>query len=230
MQQLSIVLPCLDEVSNMARVINSIRVSGWTPELCEIIVVDDGSTDGTRELLIRLLETDSGLNVTFTDNRLGLAKSVHLGLSLSKSPWVAVMDTDGMHDPAYLSKMFKIATEGKSLVIASRYAPGGVSRGAIYPRLSQVINRSIQIVVRSKVRDQLCGYFLAETEKVMNVPSSRFTGFGEYFIGLVHFFETEQLTIAEIGTVHRIRDAGIRKSRRFQMLRTYFKYALEIRE
>jgi dolichol-phosphate mannosyltransferase len=230
MPQLSVILPCLDEVSNMARMVNSIRTSGWTSDLCEIIVVDDGSTDGTRELLLRLAETDPGLNVTFTESRLGLAKSVHLGVSLSQSPWVAVMDTDGMHDPAYLAKMYNLATEGKSLVIASRYAPGGLSKGAIYPRLSQLINRSIQIIVRSKVRDQLCGYFLADTEKVLSVPSSRFIGFGEYFIGLVHFFETEQLAISEIGTVHRIRDAGIRKSRRFQMLKTYFKYAFEIRE
>ena len=230
MPHLSVILPCLNEVSNIARVVNSIRTSGWTSNLCEIIIIDDGSTDGTRELLLRLVDADPSLKVTFTESRLGLAKSVHLGLSLSQSPWVAVMDTDGMHDPAYLAKMYKIAMEGKSLVIASRYAPGGVSAGAIYPRLSQLINKCIQIIVKSKVKDQLCGFFLADTEKVMKVPSSRFVGFGEYFIGLVHFFETEQLAIAEIGTVHRIRDGGIRKSQRFQMLRTYLKYALEIRE
>lgn len=214
----------------MARIIHLIRSSGWTAERCEIIVVDDGSSDGTRELLTQLSVEDSGVKLVFTESRLGLAQSIFLGVSLSQAQWVAVMDTDGMHDPAYLSKMYKIANEGKSLVIASRYAPGGVSQGAIYPKFSKIVNRVIQLIVKSKVKDQLCGYFIAETAVVRKVPEAKFTGFGEYFIGLVHHIESQNLPITELGTVHRIRDAGRRKSRRFHMLRTYLIYAMAIRE
>ena len=225
MPQLTIVLPCLNEVSNMARVLSLIRSSGWSASDCEIVIVDDGSTDGTRELLFRIQSQDPTISVIFTDFRIGLAKSIRLGINKSNSEWVAVMDTDGMHDPAYLSKMFAAAQDGNKLVIGSRYAPGGYSQGAIYPRFSKIVNLLIQSIMKSQVKDQLCGFFIAGVAETKMIPEDKFVGFGEYFIGLINHFERQKLPITEIGTVHRVRDAGIRKSKRFRMLKTYITYA-----
>jgi hypothetical protein len=135
------------------------------------------------------------------------------------------MDTDGMHDVAYLSKMFAAALDGNKLVIGSRYAAGGYSQGAIYPRFSKLVNLLIQYIMKSEVKDQLCGFFIADLIETKKIPAERFIGFGEYFIGLVNHFEKKNLPIIEIGTVHRIRDTGIRKSKRIKMLKTYVCYA-----
>jgi glycosyltransferase involved in cell wall biosynthesis len=190
------------------------------------VVVDDGSTDGTRELLAKMQNNDQNFSLIFTGHRTGLAKSIWLGINSCNSKWVAVMDTDGMHDPAYLSVMFAAALDGSKLVIGSRYVEGGHSQGAIYPRFSRVVNHLVQYIMKSKVKDQLCGFFIADLSEIKKISSDSFVGFGEYFIGLVNHFERNNFPIIEIGTVHRIRDAGLRKSKRFRMLKSYIAYAL----
>lgn len=224
--KVSVVLPCLNEVGSMAQIIGAIRKSGLTSEQCEIIVVDDGSADGTRESLKLIAESDRNLKLLFTKSRLGLAKSIYAGVMSSRSKLISVMDTDGMHNPVYLAKMLNlIEIQNCALVIGSRYAPGGQSQGAIYPHMSRLVNLVIQKIMKSNVRDQLCGFFVAESKTLRAVPEEKFRGFGEYFIGIISHFEGQNLKIVEMPSVHNARTAGKRKSRRFNMMVTYFRYA-----
>ncbi len=230
MPELSVVLPCYNEVSNIGKLISSIRNSGLGPEDCEIVVIDDCSSDGTTELLSRLAEVDNGLKLNVTKNRIGLAQSIFLGICESSGTNVAVMDSDGMHDPGYLPKMLLIASNNGCLVIGSRFAPGGSSHGNLYPHVSRLVNFVIQRILKSKVKDQLCGFFVCNRSLVLKIDKDNFTGFGEYFISIIRHFERNEIPILEIGTVHKVRDGGIRKSRRVAMLFNYLRYALRIRK
>jgi dolichol-phosphate mannosyltransferase len=209
----------------MPRIIREIRDSGWDEHNCEIVVVDDGSVDGTREILNAILPKEKSLRLIFTDQRLGLGKSIYTGIWSSSAPYIAVMDVDGMHNPIYLKRMMQAINSGCDLVVGSRYVAGGRSQGAIYPHLSRIVNFGIQKLMRSKVKDQLCGFFMTEKRLIQEVPVEKFRGFGEYFIGVLSHFEKSDRTIKELATVHEVRTAGVRKSRRLQMLLTYFRYA-----
>ena len=226
--QLSIVLPCRNEVGNIGQIIESIKVNGWNEDNSEIIVVNDGSTDGTTELLAVLQNEKSNLIVLNPENRLGLGPSISYGISKANHNYVAVLDTDGIHDPCYLAIMTKELQSGNILVIGSRYVSGGTMVGAVYPFLSKVMNKIVKNIIGSKVNDQLCGFFIAERKRLLEMKESDFEGFGEYFMRLIAFFE-RQGRVKEIGTIHNVRFSGKRKSNRKEMTKTYLRTAMSIR-
>lgn len=226
--QLSIVLPCFNEVSNIAGLISDIRKCGWSEDQAEIVVIDDGSTDGTAELLARIKEMDRSLTVLKPSTRRGLGLSIYDGIKASQSELIAVMDTDGIHDPAYLAQMFSNSVTTNSMVIGSRYVSGGIMQGAIYPHLSKIMNLIVKLITRSSVNDQLCGFFVAKKEHLLEINASKFNGFGEYFIHVINHFENSS-SVIEIPTVHNVRLAGKRKSVRSKMAKTYLQTAVRVR-
>jgi dolichol-phosphate mannosyltransferase len=229
MPYFSVILPCYNEVSNIGRLVGAIRNSGFSPQDCEIVIIDDNSTDGTSQLVSRLSDLDPGIQHIVTSNRQGLAKSIWIGINKSQGSYIAVLDSDGMHDPAYLPRMLEQAAKGNSLMIGSRFVLGGSSHGNVYPHISRFVNLVIQKILRSKVKDQLCGFFVCERKIILEMDESDFTGFGEYFISVIKFFERRSIPILEIGTIHKVRDGGLRKSRRIQMFFNYLSFAVRIR-
>lgn len=176
---LTIVLPSFNEVSAIGNLIVNIQALGFTAASTELIVVDDGSTDATRELLSTLETSNPGLKLIQTRTRLGLGTSIYTGIQEASGRYILVLDSDGMHDPQYFALLLAEVEKGANLVVGSRYAEGGLMLGAIYPHLSKIVNIALQTIVRSRVRDQLCGFFVADSLNLKSVPQSAFSGFGE---------------------------------------------------
>ena len=230
MLSVSIVLPCLNEVTNIGRLIQEIRDYGWNQDKAEIIIVDDGSTDGTIAMLEGLIASQPGIQLIKNTNRKGLANSIYEGISHSSAPIIIVMDTDGMHDPCYFAEMIR-AIESKhfSMVIGSRYVKGGVMLGAIYPLFGKIVNKIISKITPAGVEDQLCGFFACDAKILKSLGPRYFSGFGEYFIWVVNLVCARKVGLLEIPTIHRVRTSGKRKSMRLQMFRTYILTAVQIR-
>ena len=109
--RLTIVLPCLNEERALPVLYRRLcaELGDRSDLVTSLVVVDDGSTDGTWDVIESLSRDDIGLRTKGVrlDGRHGKSAAVAVGIreSLSDSDLIAVMDSDGQHDPAYLAPM-----------------------------------------------------------------------------------------------------------------------------
>jgi glycosyltransferase involved in cell wall biosynthesis len=136
-----VVLPCLDEVAALPWVLARIP-DGWSA-----IVVDNGSTDGSAELALRL-----GARVVPAEQR-GYGAACHAGLLAATAPVVAVMDADASLDPQQLPRVVGPVLIGKQDLMLGRRLP--VSRAA-FPWQLRVANRALARRIQRRTGVQVC--------------------------------------------------------------------------
>ncbi len=93
---LSVVIPVYNEVRTVEEVVRRVRNSGVN---CEVILVDDGSTDGTREILEKLRETPN-VKVVFHETNQGKGGALRTGFRHVTGHAVVIQDADLEYDPA----------------------------------------------------------------------------------------------------------------------------------
>ncbi|NEN95492.1 MAG: glycosyltransferase family 2 protein [Moorea sp. SIO1F2] len=128
--KLSVVIPCFNEVNTIANVIDAVKASAVKE--CEIIVVDDYSTDGTREILESSLESQIDHVVYHHKNR-GKGAALRTGFGLATGDIVIVQDADLEYDPQEYPLLMQPIIDGKAdVVYGSRFAGGGPHRVVYY--------------------------------------------------------------------------------------------------
>jgi dolichol-phosphate mannosyltransferase len=121
-----VVIPTYNEVGNLAPLVE--QVLAQDPRL-DILVVDDGSPDGTGALADALAAKEPRIQVLHRAGKLGLGTAYIMGFrwALKRSyDYVFEMDADFSHDPVHLKQFLKAVTEA-DLVIGSRYLGGRVT-------------------------------------------------------------------------------------------------------
>lgn len=160
------VLPAYNEEQSLGLLLQRLDQSMHEDDLqYEIVVVDDGSTDGTariaeeyaRHVPVRLErhEVNRGLGTTIRD---GLKAAVSIA---TDDDIIVVMDADNTHTPGLIRNMIRVVREGADVVIASRYRPGSYVRGVpLHRKLLSLAARALfqaTFPIRG-VRDYTCGY------------------------------------------------------------------------
>ena len=127
--KLSVVIPCYNEISTAEKLLRKVRE---VPLRLEVIVVDDGSTDGTRDLLERL--RDQGLidQLVFHEKNGGKGAALRTGFSRATGDVVVVQDADLEYDPSEFPLLLEPILTGKAdAVFGSRFL-GGPHRVLLY--------------------------------------------------------------------------------------------------
>lgn len=127
--RLSVVIPCFNEVGTLRKIIESVKKSGF--EDLEIIVIDDYSTDGSRELLAGDLAGELD-QVLLHDRNMGKGAALRTGFKAATGDIVVVQDADLEYDPSEFPRLARLIIEGKAdVVYGSRFA-GGESHRVLY--------------------------------------------------------------------------------------------------
>ena len=114
---LSVVMPCFNEASTIGTIVERVLASPWTAEL---IVVDDGSTDGTPDLLAGL--DDRRVSVLLQPTNRGKGAALRRGFAHARFPYVIVQDADEEYDPADYGVMMEPLLDGRAdVVYGSRF-------------------------------------------------------------------------------------------------------------
>ena len=113
----SVVIPVCNEVENLPRLYERlIAALATTGRHFELLFVDDGSRDGSTELLRRLAETDRRVHVLVLRRNFGQTAAMHAGLQNAAGDYVVTIDADLQNDPADIPAMLDKLDEGCDLV------------------------------------------------------------------------------------------------------------------
>jgi glycosyltransferase involved in cell wall biosynthesis len=126
---LSVVVPCFNEHATIEVVLDRVLASPFT---AEVLVVDDGSTDGTRELLGKITaraEADTRVRVLLQPHNMGKGAALRRGFAEAAAPFVIVQDADMEYDPADYAVVLEPLLDGRAdVVFGSRFIGGGAHR------------------------------------------------------------------------------------------------------
>jgi dolichol-phosphate mannosyltransferase len=125
-----LVVPTFNEAENIEPLVDAARAAlgGVIPGAFRILIVDDGSPDGTGAIADRLAERHDDVQVLHRTEREGLGPAYLAGFRVALDAGAArvlEMDADFSHDPADLPRLLAAVDAGADLALGSRYVDGG---------------------------------------------------------------------------------------------------------
>ena len=128
MSQLSVVVPCFNEVETIAGLLESVLEQ---PCVGQVVVIDDGSTDGSVERLRKLHHPK--LETVFFPKNKGKGAAIRQGFEIVKLPYVIIQDADLEYSPTEYQKMLDVMIENNAdAVFGSRFLTAGPRRAIYY--------------------------------------------------------------------------------------------------
>jgi dolichol-phosphate mannosyltransferase len=195
-----VVVPTYNEIDNLAHVVDRIRRS--VPDV-DVLVVDDGSPDGTGDLADRLAAEDSHVRVVHRSVKEGLGAAYVEGFRValdSGYELIGEMDADGSHQPEQLPRLFDAITSA-DVVIGSRWVPGGSVVNWPWHRraLSRGGNLYTRALLGIAIRDATAGFRLYRRRALETVRLERVQSFGYVFqVELVYRALRAGLRVVEV--------------------------------
>ncbi|MGI8729424.1 MAG: polyprenol monophosphomannose synthase [Solirubrobacteraceae bacterium] len=213
-----LILPTYDEAENVEAIVRAALavLEVAAPQAHRILVVDDGSPDGTGAIADRIAAELEAVEVLHREVREGLGPAYLAGFAHALrrgAAFVLEMDADFSHDPADLARLLA-AAEDADLVLGSRYVAGGgvTDWGAIRRLVSRGGSWYARIVLGLEVRDLTGGFkcFRRAVLEAIDLPTIRSRGYA-FQVELTHRAQRAGFRIVELPIVFRDRQLGSSK-------------------
>jgi len=214
-----LILPTYNEAENIEALVTAAAevLAGAAPEGFRVLVVDDGSPDGTGRIADRLAAGHDWLEVLHRSQKQGIGPAYLAGFRHALdhgAGYVMEMDSDFSHDPADLARLLAAVLAGADLALGSRYVPGGgVSDWGLLRRLvSEGGSTYDRLVLGLSVRDLTGGFkcFRRDVLEAIHFDSVRSQGYA-FQVELTYRAVRAGFRVVEIPIVFRDRQRGTSK-------------------
>jgi len=167
--RLSVVIPVYNEQATIEAIVGRVRAVGLADE---IIVVDDGSTDGTREILAQMGAADPELRIVLHGRNQGKGAAVRTGIQAARAELVLIQDADLEYDPREYPALLAPILEGKAdAVFGSRFL-GGARRPTMFWHMvaNKMLTLMTNVLYNSILSDMETGYKVFRREVILAIP------------------------------------------------------------
>jgi glycosyltransferase involved in cell wall biosynthesis len=172
---ISIVVPVYNEARTVAAVIQRL-IAIDLPAPREILVVNDGSTDGTRDVLNQITQRPE-LRIIHAEQNGGKGSAIRIGFSQASGTIVAIQDADLELDPAQLADLVTPILDGRTRVVyGSRFLAGRPDAPWLSIFANQVLTAATNVLFGGRLTDMETCYkvMAADIARSLNLESNRF--------------------------------------------------------
>ncbi|HXB14818.1 MAG TPA: polyprenol monophosphomannose synthase [Solirubrobacteraceae bacterium] len=211
-----LILPTYNEAENIEAIMNASAtvLAAAAPEGFRILVVDDGSPDGTGRLADAMAERHEWARVLHRTEKGGIGPAYLAGFDHALregAGYVMEMDSDFSHDPADLARLLDAARTDADLALGSRYVPGGgvTDWGLLRRFISEGGSTYARIILGLKVRDLTGGFkcFRREVLEAIDFKTVRSRGYA-FQVELTYRTVQNGFRVVEVPITFRDREHG----------------------
>lgn len=186
-KEISILLPAYNEAEQIEKCVHEVEAAVKSfSKSYEIIVSEDGSTDGTDVIVAKMAKFNPNLVLLHSPTRLGKGKAIKNALSSSKGKIITFMDVDLATNLECLPQLLQVVKENGGMAIGSRHVAGSrVQRRVSRTLFSLTYNLAVRLLFFDGIHDHQCGFKTMSrevAEAVLNVSKSD-----------GYFFDTEMI-------------------------------------
>jgi dolichol-phosphate mannosyltransferase len=211
-----LILPTYNEAENIEAIVAAAGevLAKAAPQGFHVLIVDDGSPDGTGEIADRLAADSDWVRVLHRSEKEGIGPAYLAGFAHALdagAAYVMEMDSDFSHDPADLARLLQAVYDGADLALGSRYVPGGgVTDWSLLRRfISKGGSTYGRIVLGLRVHDLTGGFkcFRREVLEAIDFSSVRSRGYA-FQVELTYRAVRGGFRVVEVPIVFRDRTKG----------------------
>lgn len=171
---LSVIMPTYNEIATVEEIVRQVKATGRAHE---IIIVDDGSTDGTRDI-IKAMDGKESVRVILHDKNKGKGAAVRTGIDAATGDIILIQDADLEYDPRDYDDLLRPIEEGRvKVVYGSRFRGGGHTAMLFWHAVgNRMLTLLTNLLYNAILTDMETCYkvFKAEVIKDMPLRSRRF--------------------------------------------------------